>query len=208
MSTDLVLAVVAGPTGVTAQLLEGGRERSVAHAPIEAQQEGGRFLLTAEDAWAATLRASREAIGTGGGVPGSVRIGPGPDSVVLWDRETLGSPAAVAVSRAGDPAFLALTLADLRGRTPRTWELLGEGRYAVGPLESYLLARMSRGVWHVSVPLWTRRWDLSTAEGRWSPTACAAAAIPAGALPEVLGSWEGVRTDPGSFLGLDVAVTG
>lgn len=208
MSTDLVLAVVADPTGVSAQLLEDGRERSLAHARVEAQQEGDRFVLAAEDAWAAAVAASREAIGTGGAAPGSVRIGTRLDSVVLWDRETLGSPAPIVVSGAGDRGFLAATLADLRGQAPRTWALVTEGRYAVGPLESYLVARMTRGVWHVAVPLWTRRSDRTTADGRWSPAACAAAAIPVDALPEVLGSWQGVRTDPGSFLGLSLPVTG
>lgn len=208
MSRRFVLAVVAGPTGVTAQLLDDGRERALAHSPVEAQQDGDRFLLAAEDAWTATLAAAREAIATGGPTPATVRIGPRLDSLVLWDRETLGAPGPVVVSGAGDRGFLAAALADLRRATPRTWALVEEGRYAVGPLESYLVARMTRGVWHAAAPLWTRRSDLSTADGRWSAPACAEAAIPVGALPEVLDHWQGVTTDPGSFLGLEVPLAG
>ena len=114
---------------------------------------------------------------------------------MLWDRETLGSPRRAIVWQdrrtadictrlrdAGhedriteltglrlDPYFSATKLMWLAEHEPHTWALVESGRYAVGTVDSYLIARMTRGTWHVtdvSNACRTLLFDLST--GDWS----------------------------------------
>ena len=95
---------------------------------------------------------------------------------MLWDRETLGSPRRAIVWQdrrtadictrlrdAGheervseltglrlDPYFSGTKLMWLAEHEPHTWALVESGRYAVGTVDSYLIARMTRGTWHVT----------------------------------------------------------
>jgi len=101
-------------------------------------------------------------------------------------------------------------LAWLAEHEPRTWALVEEGRYAVGTLDSYLVARMTRGLEHVT--------DVSNASrtllhdlggGDWSAELCGVFGVPLDALPEVVPSrGEVARTDPRVFLGLALPVAG
>jgi len=64
------------------------------------------------------------------------------DALALWDVETFGAPRAalLGVGPAGE------RLGEL---TEHERALVAGGRYAVGTVGSYLVARMTRGVWHV-----------------------------------------------------------
>ena len=69
---------------------------------------------------------------------------------------------------------------------------------------------MSRGTWHVTdagSAAHTQLLDVGT--GAWSDELCARVPVPRDALPEVVASTGRVAaTDPRSFLGLEVPVTG
>ena len=93
---------------------------------------------------------------------------------------------------------------------PHTWALVEEGRYAVGTVDSYLVARMTRGTWHVtdvSNASRTLLMDLST--GEWSDELCSLFGVPRDALPDLVPNWgEVATTDPASFGGLSLPIAG
>ena len=112
------------------------------------------------------------------------------DSVALWDAETLGSPRALALGV--DPAA---ELAAVAAHEPHTWALVLTGRHLVGPLGSYLVARMTRGLEH-GLP----------DDGAW-PGLVQSYDVPVDARPAVWGEGEVVgTTDPASFCGLELPV--
>src|SRR5207247_7214145 len=121
------------------------------------------------------------------------------ETVVLWDRETLGAPRRAIVwqdrrtaslcadLRADgheprvteltglrlDPYFSATKLTWLATREPHTWAGVTAGRLAVGTVDSYLVARMTRGLHHVtdaSNASRTLLYDIRT--GAWSEELC------------------------------------
>ncbi len=155
---------------------------------------------------------------------------------MLWDRETLGSPRRAIVwqdrrtadicSRMRDeghedrvseltglrldPYFSGTKLVWLAENEPNTWALVESGRYAVGTVDSYLIARMTRGTWHVTdVSNASRTLLFDLERGDWSDELCGLFGVPRDALPDIVASWgEIARTDPKSFLGLDLAIAG
>ncbi len=240
MST--VLAVDAGTTGVTALLVtQDGRVavRGYQEFPQHFPADGWVEHEPAE-IWAATLAAVHSAITQADleGVPAPVAVGitNQRETVVLWDRETLGSPRPAIVWQdrrtaslcdrlrdAGheprvhaltglrlDPYFSGTKLAWLATNEPHTWSGVVAGRVAVGTVDSYLVARMTRGVHHVTDPSNASRtllYDLRS--GTWSEELCELFGVPVDALPDVVPSY-GVlgRTDPSVFAGLDLPVAG
>ncbi len=242
MTAGTVLAVDAGTTGVTALLVthDGrvaarGYREFPQHFPAD-----GWVEHEPDEIWAATLTAVREALdrGEAAGVaaPSCVGVTNQRETVVLWDRETLGSvrPAIVWQDRrtadlcdrlraAGheprvseltglrlDPYFSATKLAWLAANDPHSWAGVVAGRVAVGTVDSYLVARMTRGLQHVtdaSNASRTLLFDLGT--GHWSAELCELFGVPIQALPEVVPSYGVVgRTDPSVFAGLAVPVAG
>jgi glycerol kinase len=237
-----VLAVDAGTTGVTALLVtEDGR------VPVKGYQEFAQHFPAdgwvehePDEIWAATLAAVRSALTRADeeevARPVAVGVTNQRETVVLWDRETLGSarPAIVWQDRrtgrmceqlraAGheprvreltglrlDPYFSATKLAWIAANDPRTWAGVVAGRVAVGTVDSYLVARMTRGMHHVTDPSNASRtllFDLRT--GAWSPELCELFGVPVEALPQVVPSYGVVgRTDPSVFAGLDLPVAG
>ncbi len=198
----------------------------------------GCFDLTAEQLWQATLAAARQVL-EGAAVaaadPVEVGLGGAHEALVVWDRETLGAPrpalahddvrASVTlaglrasgaatrleslVGRAATPRALGVRLRWLAEHDPRVWALVTEGRYAVGGVTAYLLARLTRGTWHVT-PLEGAAGSLLLSPGadRWSEEACVLLAVPVGALPELVASPARLATtDPRCFLGRSVPVS-
>lgn len=231
-----VLAVDAGDAGVTAAVVTSdGTVLARAHEALTARApRAGWSELPPEEVWRATLGAVRAALAAHDGEVGAVAVTARRGAVVLWDRETLGSPrpAVVAgdtraadvcarlraegaearfVALAGarpDPGAAGPVLAWLAGHEPHTWSLVRAGRYAVGTLESYLLARMTRGTWHATdagSAAGTSLLDL--AAGDWSAELCDLLDVPRDALPELVPTWGGVaRTEPRALAGLAVPV--
>ena len=175
-----VLAIDAGTTGVTAVVV-------TPDGPDRGQGlPGVRAALPA--AGLGRARARGDLAGDPGGHPRrrsgrstpatwtAVGITNQRETILLWDRETLGSPRRAIVwqdrrtadictrlrdegheervSRADRAAARPVLLrhqadvaAPRTSRTPGRWS--SPAAYAVGTVDSYLIARMTRGTWHV-----------------------------------------------------------
>ena len=234
-----VLAIDAGTTGVTALVVDEagsvvakGYQEFAQHFP-----QPGWVEHAPEEIWQATLEAVRAVLKQ---VDESdlqaVGITNQRETILLWDRETLGSPRRAIVWQdrrtadicdrlraAGheervteltglrlDPYFSGTKLMWLAEQEPHTWALVESGRYAVGTVDSYLIARMTRGTWHVtdvSNASRTLLMDLST--GEWSAELCALFGVPRDALPDLVPNWgEVATTDPSVFAGLSLPIAG
>lgn len=233
-----VLAIDAGTTGVTA-LVVGTDGAVVSRGYQEFQQHfprPGWVEHSPEEIWAATLAATHQAVSSYDGELTALGITNQRETVLLWDRETLGSPRRAIVWQdrrttqvcdrlrdAGheprvtevtglrlDPYFSGTKLAWIAEHEPHTWALVESGRYAVGTVESYLVARMTRGVWHVTdVSNASRTLLLDLATGDWSDEMCALFGVPRDALPELVPNWGApMVTDPRTFLGLELPIAG
>jgi glycerol kinase len=234
-----VLAIDAGTTGVTVMVV-GADGRVQAKGYQEFGQhfpEPGWVEHSAEEIWQATVEATREALRRNQGPqPQAIGLTNQRETVVLWDRETLGSPRRAIVwqdrrtadlctrlreegheeevSRVTglrlDPYFSATKLLWLAENEPHTWALVQEGRYAVGTVDSYLIARMTRGTWHVTdVSNASRTLLYDLAAGDWSAPMCALFGVPRDAVPDVVPSWGTIaHTDPRSFCGLELPIAG
>ncbi len=232
-----ILAIDAGTTGVTAlivtekgEVAARGYEEFDQHFPSP-----GRVEHVPEGIWQATLEACRTVLAAHG-KDDLVGIGitNQRETVVLWDRETLGSPRRAIVwqdrrtttmcsSMADhdarvreltglrlDPYFSATKLAWIRENEPHTWTHVESGRYAIGTVDSYLIARMTRGLHHVSdVSNASRTLLFDIGANDWSDELCDLFGVPRDALPELGPNWgEGVVTDPRSFLDLSLPIAG
>ena len=232
------LAIDAGATGVTVVVVSAEGD-VVARAHREVPRlvpEPGGVEHAPEDLWQATLLAARDAVDRVDPTTlSAVAISGHRDTVVLWDRDTLGSPrralgvddrrsdeVCADLRGAGheprvreltglglDPRRAGPRLRWLAEHEPRTWALVESGRYAVGPVDSYLLARLTRGLEHVtdvSHACRTALLDLGTAD--WSDELCSLLGVPRDALPELVPTWgELAVTDRRSFLDLELPVT-
>lgn len=234
-----VLAIDAGTTGVTALAVEAdgtiaakGYQEFAQHFP-----QPGWVEHAPEEIWQATLEATRQVLDRYDGKQlQAVGITNQRETVLLWDRETLGSPRRAIVWQDRrtadlcvrlrdqghedrvreltglrlDPYFSGTKLMWLAENEPHTWALVESGRYAIGTVDSYLIARMTRGTWHatdVSNASRTLLFDLEA--GDWSDELCGLFGVPRDALPELVPSWgEIARTDARSFLNLSIPIAG
>ena len=234
-----ILAIDAGTTGVTAVVVttDGRIEAKGSQEFAQHFPRPGWVEHSAEEIWQATLEATREVLSKVDRTElTAIGITNQRETVMLWDRETLSSPRKAIVwqdrrtadicarlAAAGhqdrvneltglrlDPYFSATKLMWLAENEPHTWALVESGRYAIGTVDSYLIARMTRGTWHVtdvSNASRTLLFDLAT--GDWSDELCALFGVPRDALPDLVPSWGVVApSDPGSYLGLCLPIAG
>jgi glycerol kinase len=237
-----VLAIDAGTTGVTAVVVtpDGtiaakGYQEFAQHFP-----RPGWVEHAPEEIWQATLEATRAAVKayeeTGGPDLRAIGITNQRETVLLWDRETLGSPRRAIVWQDRrtadicnrmrdeghedriseltglrlDPYFSGTKLRWLAENEANTWALVEDGRYAVGTVDSYLIARMTRGTWHVTdVSNASRTLLFDLERGDWSDELCSLFGVPRSALPDIVPSWGPIATsDPKSFAGLELPIAG
>jgi len=236
-----VLSIDAGSTGVTvlivsvdAVVIARGYAEFVQHFPSE-----GWVEHEPREIWAAVLTATRQALdalGPEGDLPTAVGITNQRETIVLWDRETLGSarraivwqdrrtadicqdlraeghePRVTALTGLRlDPYFSATKLRWIAMNEPHVWAQVTSGRVAIGTVDSYLIARLTRGLHHVtdaSNASRTLLYDIHL--GAWSPELCEIFGVPIEALPEIVASYGVIgRTDPSCFLGLDLPIAG
>ncbi|MDT7570371.1 MAG: glycerol kinase, partial [Actinomycetota bacterium] len=156
------------------------------------------------------------------------------ETAVVWDRRTRQAPRPAIVWQDRrttaicnrlrphearvreltglrlDPYFTGTKLTWLAENEPGVWAGVTSGRTAVGTVDSYVLARLTGGRVHATEPSNASRtllYDLTT--GAWSPELCELFGVPLGCLPEIrCSSGDFGRTDPASFLGLALPVTG
>ena len=109
-----------------------------------------------------------------------------------------------------DPYFSATKLSWIRTNDAGTWKDVASGRTVIGTIDSYLIARMSGGRFHVtdaSNASRTLLYDIHA--GRWSEKLCSLFDIPIDVLPDLVSSYGDLaHTDPNDFLGLDLPITG
>jgi glycerol kinase len=234
-----VLAIDAGTTGATAlvvtpdgRITARGYQEFAQHFP-----QPGWVEHAPEEIWQATLQATREVLTSyDASELTAIGITNQRETVLLWDRETLGSPRRAIVwqdrrtaeicdrLRAEgheeriteltglrlDPYFSGTKLVWLAEHEPHTWALVQSGRYAVGTVDSYLIARMTRGTWHVTdVSNASRTLLLDLSTGDWSDELCGLFGVPRDALPDLVPNWgEIATTDPAAFAGLELPIAG
>ncbi len=234
-----VLAIDAGTTGVTAVVVDDdgtiaatGYQEFGQHFP-----QPGWVEHAPEEIWQATLEATRDVLKKcDRSSLQAVGITNQRETILLWDRETMGSPRRAIVWQDRrtadickrlrdeghedrvteltglrlDPYFSGTKLAWLAEHEPHTWALVESGRYAVGTVDSYLIARMTRGTYHVTdVSNACRTLLLDLSEGDWSDELCSLFGVPRDALPELVPNWgEVATTDPRSFLDLSLPIAG
>ena len=237
-SIDAILSIDAGTTGVTALVVDRAGaviSRGYAEFPQHFPDDGWVEHDPGE-IWAATLQAAKAAIGSTDATIAAVGITNQRETVCFWDRETLGAARRAIVwqdrrtaamceslraaghesmvrARTGlrlDPYFSGTKIAWVREHDPLTWTHVESGRVVIGTVDSYLIARMTRGISHITDATNASRtllYDLDT--GQWSPQLCALLGVPIEALPEITASYgQLARTEPSAFLGLDVPISG
>jgi glycerol kinase len=243
-SSDHVLAIDAGTTGVTALLVSHdglitakGYQEFPQHFPQEGWVEHDLGEM-----WNATLTATKLALAAHVAEYDSpahivsVGITNQRETACFWDRETLGSPRRAIVwqdrrssamcqrlAETGveprvreltglrlDPYFTATKLMWVKENDPRTWTQVVSGRVAIGTVDSYLIARMTRGLEHITDHTNASRtllYELNS--GTWNSELLELFGIPEDALPTIVSSYGPLaHTDPGAFLGIDAPISG
>ena len=235
----LILAIDAGTTGITALVVDHrasviavGYREFTQHFPAD-----GRVEHDLTEMWSATLAACEEALANvDRSAIAAVGITNQRETWCMWDRETLGAARRAIVwqdrrtaglcqslreagheqliaERTGlrlDPYFSATKAMWVRGHEPHLWAQVEQGRVAMGTVDSYLIARMTRGLEHITDATNASRtllYDIHT--GAWSPTLCELFGIPMESLPTVVPSYGRLAlTDPTVFCGLEVPIAG
>lgn len=232
-----IMAIDAGTTGVTVLVISDTGE-IVARGYSEFEQhfpEPGWVEHDPEQIWQATLMAAKSA-----GVErldiSCIGITNQRETAVVWDRQTLDSPTNAIVwqdrrtsiftnelseknsgdwirQRSGlniDPYFTASKFLWWKRNLPEVWSGVESGRYALGTLDSYLVARLSGGKHHITDASNASRTQLmSLVTASWDPELLAAFEIPLSALPQIVPCWGDLsHTDPSSFLGISAPITG
>jgi glycerol kinase len=238
VTSAAILAIDAGTTGVTALVVDAsatviarGYQEFPQHFPLDGWVEHDLAEM-----WAATLAATGAALSATDATVHAVGITNQRETVCFWDRETLGAPrraivwqdrrtaaACEALTEAGhaarveeltglrlDPYFSATKIDWVRRNDAQTWSQVLSGRVAIGTVDSYLIARMSRGLHHVTDGTNASRTLLyDIGDGAWSQELCQLFGVPMDALPQIVPSYgQLARTDPAAFLGLEVPVSG
>jgi len=234
-----ILAIDAGTTGVTVLLVDHSAH-VISHGYREFAQhfpENGWVEHDPGEIWQATLAAARDCLSAAPGhSPIAIGITNQRETAVLWDRETLGSARRAIVwqdrrtaeicdrliadghepavrAQTGlrlDPYFTATKLTWIAENEPNIWSQVVAGRTAIGTVDSYLIARLTRGLHHVtdaSNASRTLLYDLHT--GAWSMQLCELFGVPIDALPEIVPSYGVIgNSDPTAFLGLELPIAG
>lgn len=238
-SIPAVLSIDQGTTGSTAMVVSSeGHVLSRAYSEFTQHfPRPGWVEHDAGEIWEVTRAVSREAI-EGAGAQARVEgvgITNQRETVVLWDRETL-EPAHRAIvwqdrrtaaicrelkeggweaevrRRSGlllDPYFSGTKLTWLFRNHPELRRRAEDGELAAGTVDSWLMARLTRGAVHATDHTNASRtllYDLSARD--WHPALLSILEVPGGILPKVGASSHVFGTTDGAELGLEVPVAG
>lgn len=234
-----ILAIDQGTTGTTC-LVVNDRGEVVSRAYSEFAQHfprPGWVEHDAEEIWRVSAGVAREALQGAGEVEvQGVGITNQRETVVLWDRETLAPVHRAIVwqdrrtsefcaglkaeghepvvrARTGlvlDPYFSGTKLRWIFDEHPELRRRAEAGELAAGTIDSWLIARLTRGAVHATDPTNASRtllYDLRA--GEWSPEMGELLGVPLGLLPEVRGSSSGdFGVTCGDEIGIEVPIAG
>ena len=233
-----ILAIDAGTTGVTVQVVS-TKGKVLARGYREFLQyfpEPGLVEHEPEEIWQATLAAASEAISQTTVSLVAIGITNQRETVVLWDSKTLRSPRKAIVWQdrrtadlvaklkaqgledkiqniSGlklDPYFSSSKLLWLSQNEKTIWGDVVSGQIKIGTVDSYLVARMTSGISHItdaSNASRTQLMDIRT--GNWSAELLEIFHVPVSALPRIVPSYGLLATtDPASFFNLELPITG
>ena len=233
-----ILSIDAGTTGVTALIISpSGEILSRGYTEFEQHfPEPGWVEHDPEQIWQATLSSVRSAVQGHSEKPTCIGITNQRETAVIWDREDLSSPTKAIVwqdrrtsvfteelqeknkgdwirKRTGlniDPYFTASKFLWWQRKHPEIWSGVEAGKYALGTIDSYLVARISGGKHHITDASNASRTQLMSLQtGDWDEELLSTFGIPKSALPEITPCWgELAQSSPDHFLGLDLPITG
>lgn len=233
-----ILAIDAGTTGVTAlvvsnqgQILARGYQEFEQHFP-----KPGWVEHDPEQIWQAVLASCTRALALTDEKPTTIGITNQRETAVVWDRKDLSSPTNAIVwqdrrtadlthdlekinqgdwirKRTGlnlDPYFTSSKFLWWQRNLPEVWAGVVSGKYALGTIDSYLVARLTGGQSHITDCSNASRTQLMNLEtGEWDDDLLTAFNIPLSALPKITPSWGKLATSNGDhFLGLEIPISG
>ena len=227
-----VLAIDAGTTGVTCLVVGAdGKVQSRGYREITQHYPApGLVEHDAEEIFARTCDAAREALAGATSTVRAVGITNQRETIVLWDRST-GRPVHKAIvwqdrRTAKRCAALAKRATWIRRRTGLVTDpyfsatklewLLKEGGFgkaatslAAGTIDSWLIWRLTNGAVHATDPTNASRTMLfDIDEHAWSPELCKLFGVPMHLLPDVRSSSGDFGTTDASHFGLSVPILG
>ena len=229
-----VLAIDQGTTGSTCLVITAdGRIAGRGYREITQHfPEPGWVEHDAEEIFARTMEAAREAVAQSGTAPDAIGITNQRETVLLWDRAT-GVPigraivwqdrrtaarcAALAPQREAiyqatglvtDPYFSASKLEWLLEHRLGTAHR-GLDQIAAGTIDSWLIWKLTGGRVHATDPTNASRTMLFDINAmRWSAPLCALFGVPEAILPEVRRSSGSFGVAAAAHLGREVPITG
>jgi glycerol kinase len=206
-----VLAIDEGTTGTTCMVITAdGRVAGRGYREITQHfPEPGQVEHDAEEIFARTLDAAREAIAQSGMIPDALGITNQRETVVLWnrttgvpvgraivwqDRRTSARCAALAPQREAIYAATGLVTDPYFSATKLEWMLEhrlgasngGHEQLAAGTIDSWLIWKLTNGAVHATDPTNASRtmlYDINTHQ--WSAPLCTLFSVPTSLLPEV-----------------------
>jgi len=233
-----ILSIDAGTTGVTALIISGSGE-ILSRGYTEFEQhfpQPGWVEHDPEHIWQATLSSVKSAVQGHSEKPTCIGITNQRETAVIWDRETLSSPTKAIVwqdrrtsvfteelqqknqgdwirKRTGlniDPYFTASKFLWWQRNHQEIWTGVESGKYALGTIDSYLVARISGGASHITDASNASRTQLmSLTTGDWDDELLETFGIPRSALPSITPCWGQLATSNAEhFLGLELPITG
>ena len=239
MLSDMpVLAIDAGTTGVTALVVdESGSVISRGYCEFaQGFPRPGWVEHEPANIWVAVQVACRAALEDSPAAPTCIGITNQRETAVIWDRRSLSAPRPAIVWQDRrttdictqlredghedrvrrttglrlDPYFTATKYMWIAQQNPQLWQEVRDGKFALGTIDSYVVARLTGGRSHITdVTNASRTLLYNTFEGAWSGELCELFDVPIEALPEVVpSSGQLAHTDPDVFLGLDLPISG
>jgi len=229
----LILALDAGTTGVTALLVDSHRQvvgRGYQDFP-QYFPNPGWVEHEPSEIWSAVLAATAKAVGSRGSEVVGIGITNQRETLVIWDRKNLESARRAIVwqdrraseicvrlkehdvSRTGlrmDPYFTATKITWVRENEPDVWAGVESGAFAIGTVDSYLVARLTAGKRFITDATNASRTLLYNLDsGDWDSELLELFGVPRNALAEITASYGNLGAcDPSSFLGIAAPITG
>jgi len=234
-----ILAIDAGTTGVTCLIVdEFGNVNAKGYREFEQHfPQPGWVEHEPEQIWQAVLAAAAIALESVEGTSvTAIGITNQRETILIWDRESLASPRRAIVwqdrrtadvvsglrqqgieelvrAKTGlglDPYFSSTKLLWISANEPEIWEGVESGKFAVGTVDSYLVARLTGGASHITDASNASRTQLMNIDtASWDSDLLSIFKVPKHALPQIVANYGFLaKTDPDSFHGISAPITG